>query len=179
ARAQRTAADANVRLQDANGQISPTVSADYVTSQGTTSYGLSGNIPLPFWSRNQGEREKARARLEQATRAQAATELAALTDVRAAWADWDTRRAAVERFAAGGSEGILARAQAVLDATEFAYRSGSISLLEYLDAVRTFADITRSYVDAVTAYNKAVAAVDAATGADTPRLLERVPGGRP
>ena len=55
----------------------------------------------------------------------------------------------IRTLAAGGSEGILARAQSVLDATEFAYRAGSISLLEYLDAVRTFADITRSYVDAV------------------------------
>jgi cobalt-zinc-cadmium efflux system outer membrane protein len=179
ARAQRQAAESNVKLQDANAQITPTISADWTTSQGTTSYGLSGNIPIPVWSRNQGEREKSRARLEQAARAEQATEVTALTDVRSAWADFDTRRAAIARFAAGGSEGILARAQTVLDATEFAYKSGSLSLLEYFDAVRTFADITRSYVDAVTAYNKAVAALDAATGADTPRLLDRVPGGRP
>ena len=178
ARAQRTAAAANARLQDANAQITPSVSADYIVSQGITSYGLSGNIPLPLWSRNQGEREKSRARQEQAARFEQAVEITALTDVRSAWFDFDTRRAAVARFAAGGSDGILARAQSVLDATEFAYRSGSISLLEYLDAVRTFADITRSYVDAVTAYNKAAAALDAASGADTPRLLERVPGGR-
>jgi cobalt-zinc-cadmium efflux system outer membrane protein len=179
ARALRTAATANVALQEANAQVTPTVSADFVTSQGTTSYGLSGNVPLAIFNRNQGEREKARAREEQSARALAAAEVAALTDVRAAWADWDTRRAAVARFAAGGSEGILARAQAVLDATEFAYKAGSISLLEYLDAVRTSADITRAYVDAVTAYDKAVAALDAATGADTPRLLDRIPGGRP
>ncbi len=179
ARAQRQAADANVKLQDANGQITPTVAADWTSSQGTTSYGLSGTIPIPAFNRNQGEREKSRARLEQSARAEQATEVGALTDVRSAWADFDTRRAAIARFSAGGSEGILARAQAVLDATEFAYRGGSLSLLEYFDAVRTFADITRSYVDAVTAYNKAQAALDAATGADTPRLLDRVPGGRP
>ena len=179
ARAQLQAGQANVRLQDANARISPTLSADWTSSQGTSSYGLSGTIPIPVFSRNQGEREKSRARLEQATRAQQATEISALTDVRSAWADWDTRRSAIARFSAGGSEGILARAQSVLDATEFAYRSGSLSLLEYLDAVRTFADITRSYVDAITAYNKAVAALDAASGADTPRLLERMPGGRP
>ena len=61
----------------------------------------------------------------------------------------------------------------MLESTEFAYRSGSLSLLEYLDAVRTFAEIYRSYVDAVAQLNQAISALDAASGADLPQLLER------
>lgn len=172
-RALRAAADANARLQDANATITPTVNLDYVVQQGTQAYGASSSVPLNLFNRNQGEREKAKYRQQQADRTLHGAELAALTDLRSAWTDYEGRRAAVGRFSTAGPEGILARAQNVLESTEFAYRSGSLSLLEYLDAVRTFAEIYRSYVDAVAQFNKAVSALDAASGADSPRLLDR------
>lgn len=170
-RALRRSAGANVRLQEANGVISPTVGVDFVSQQGQPSYGVSGTVPLALFNRNQGERSKAVVRQDQADRTMRAVELLALTDVRSAWSEFETRRVALSRFTTGGAEGILARAQAVLESTQYAYRAGGVSLLEFLDAVRTFADITRAYVDAVTAYNKSVATLDAASGADTARLL--------
>ena len=179
ARALRSSADANARLQDANATISPSVNLDYTSQQGQASYGVSGSIPIAVFSRNQGERDKAKVRQDQSDRARHAVELAALTEVRSAWTEYGTRRLALDRFTTGGAEGILARAQAVLESTEFAYKGGSLSLLEYLDAVRTFAEITRAYVDAVSAYDKAAAALDAASGADTQRLLRLAPGVRP
>ena len=172
-RALRAAADANARLQDANATITPSVSVDYVVQQGQQMYGVSGSVPLNLFNRNQGEREKARYRQLQADRTLHGAELAALTDLRSAWTDYEGRRAAVARFSTAGPDGILARAQSVLESTEFAYRSGSLSLLEYLDAVRTFAEIYRSYVDAVAQLNKAISALDAASGADLPQLLDR------
>ena len=172
-RALRAAADANARLQDANATITPSVSVDYVVQQGQQMYGVSGSVPLNLFNRNQGEREKARYRQLQAERMLQGAELAALTDLRSAWTDYEGRRAAVARFSTAGPDGILARAQSVLESTEFAYRSGSLSLLEYLDAVRTFAEIYRSYVDAVAQLNKAISALDAASGADLPQLLDR------
>ena len=176
-RALRAAADANARLQDANATVTPTVSADYVVQQGQQMYGLSGSVPLTLFNRNQGEREKATYRQQQADRTLESAELLARTDLRSAWTDYEARRAAVARFSTPGPDGILARAQSVLESTEFAYRAGSLSLLEYLDAVRTFADIYRTYVDSVAQFNKAVAALDAASGADSPRLLDRYRAG--
>jgi cobalt-zinc-cadmium efflux system outer membrane protein len=171
ARAAREAAAANVRLQKANAAITPAIAADFESSQGVPLAGLSASVPLPFFNRNQGEREKAAVRVEQADRLVHATEVGALTDVRAAWQELRTRRAALDRFADTSPDGILARAKAIRETAAYAYQRGGTSLLELLDAERTSADLTRAYVDAVTQFNRGRALVDAAAAADAAELV--------
>lgn len=171
ARAAREAADANVKLQKANAAITPTFSTDLVSSQGIPLAGLSALVPLPLFNRNQGEREKAAVRVEQADRLVHAAEVNALTDVRAAWQELRTRRAALDRFAADAPDGILARARAIRETAAYAYQRGGTSLLELLDAERTSADLTRAYADAVTQFNRGRALVDAAAATDAARLV--------
>lgn len=172
ARSLKQAAEANQRLQEANGMFDVSVSADYLVQQGTPFYGVSGQIPIPIFNRNQGEREKAVIKLEQSDRQADFVALGVTTDVQSAFAEIQTRTAALQKFrsainSSGSTDiGILARATSIKTASEFAYKSGSISLLELLDAVRTYNDIYKSYIDALTLYNKSIATLDAAVGAD-------------
>jgi cobalt-zinc-cadmium efflux system outer membrane protein len=177
ARAARIAADADVRLQHASGIITPTLSVDALESQNVALAGLSAQVPLPLFSRNQGGREKAAVRVTQADRLVDAAEVAARTDVRAAWQELATRRATLDRFAPGAPDGILARARAIRETAAYAYRRGGTSLLDLLDAERTAADLTRAWVDAVTQFNRGRALVDAAAAADAARLVaDELPG---
>jgi outer membrane protein, heavy metal efflux system len=171
ARAALAAAVANTRLQQANATISPIVSGDFQSSQGTPLLGVSASVPLPFSSRNQGEREKAAIRVEQSTRQLEAVELGARIEVRTARAELVTRLAALARFGEGNRDGILARARAIRETAAYAYQRGGTSLLELLDAERTYSEVTRAWVDATAQYNRGRAALDAATGADAPRLI--------
>ncbi len=157
-------AQANRRLQDANAKQDITVGVDAGVQQFTTLYGVSGSIPFAFFNRNQGEREKAAVREAQAAQRIRVAQAQVTADLRFAFAEYETRRAALARFVDPSSEGILAEATAIKDAAEFAYRNGSTSLLELLDAERTFTELYRAYIDALARYEKSLALVDAAAG---------------
>jgi cobalt-zinc-cadmium efflux system outer membrane protein len=166
ARQARVAAEANVRLQDANARITPAIGGDVGVQPGNIPlFGVSASIPLAIFDRNQGEREKARATVEQVDRVVDGAALQVRADVRAAWAAYQVRLVNLRRFGADSAGGILGRARAVQESAEYAYRAGGSSLLEYLDAQRTFTDIQRAYVDAVAQYDRALAQIVGAVGA--------------
>ncbi len=166
-RAARTAvafAQANRRLQDANAKQDITFGVDASVQQFSRLYGISGSVPFAVFNRNQGEREKATVREAQAAQRIRGVEAQITAELRFAYAEYETRRTALARFVDPSSEGILAEATSIKDAAEFAYRNGSTSLLELLDAERTFTELYRAYIDAVARYDKSLALVDAAAG---------------
>ncbi len=177
ARTLRTAAESNQRLQDANAIPDISIAPEYTMQQGVKMYGVTGAVPLPFNNRNDGERQKATFRLQQAEQQIALAELTVRNEVQIAFAEFQTRLGSLQRFHIGsrsgngaattGQIGILTRANDIKTASELAYKAGSISLLEFLDAVRVYNDIYKSYVDAVVQFNKSAMTLDAALGADT------------
>jgi cobalt-zinc-cadmium efflux system outer membrane protein len=143
----RSAADA--RLQVAQGTIDYTVSAEF--HRQLAPGGLAGNewglffsAPLPIFSRNQGEIERARreetqlgARVD-ALRAQIANE------VQVAYDQYVTSRSQVDRI----EREMLQQARDVRDTTEYSYRRGEASFVEFLDAQRAYNETMQSYNDA-------------------------------
>jgi cobalt-zinc-cadmium efflux system outer membrane protein len=177
AKAAKDAAVANLNLQEANAVIDVDLSLDYSNQPGAVQiFGFSAQVPLPIFSRNQGELEKAKYKITQADLQISAAELTVATDVRSAYAEYRTRKNAIEKFhqpmggqPMGGASpvmGILARAAAIKQSAEAAYQKGGVSLLEVLDAVQTYRDIYKSYIDAIVGYNKSLANLNAATGID-------------
>ena len=164
ARSVAAVASANTRLQAANAKSDITVGVDASVQQYVRLYGVSGSIPLAVFSRNQGEREKAAVREAQAAQRIRAVDAAIEAEIRAAYAEYETRRASLARFADPSRESIMAEAMSIKDAAEFAYRNGSTSLLELLDAERTYTDLYRAYIDTVARYQKSLALVDAVAG---------------
>jgi cobalt-zinc-cadmium efflux system outer membrane protein len=164
ARAGVQTADADQRLQTALATPDIAVSLDYSMQQTIPLYGASFSVPLPRFNRNQGEREKARVRFEQARLALGATERAVRADVQRALDAVTSRRATLTRFERDDQDGILRRAATAKTTAEFAYRSGATSLLELLDVERSYDDIRRAYVDAMAQYNRSVARLDEAIG---------------
>lgn len=173
----RTAAESNRRLQEANAVPDISVAPEFTMQQGVAMYGVTGAMPLPFNNRNEGERQKATLRLQQTEQQIALAELTVRSEVQTAYAEFQTRLGSLQRFHVGsrggngatvvGQTGILTRANDIKTASELAYKAGSISLLEFLDAVRIYNDIYKSYIDAVVQFNKSAMLLDAALGADT------------
>lgn len=160
------AAQANQQLQDANGAIDIQLGLDFVSQQNNQYYGFSAIVPLPIFNRNQGEREKAAIKINQAERQIEAVNQQIDSELRTAYAEYQTRKAALEKFQKSGSDGILARAELVRHSVQFAYTRGEVSLLEVLDAVRIYSETFKSYIDALTLYNKSIATLKAVTGED-------------
>ena len=122
-------------------------------------------MSLPVFNRNQGGRARAASQV-----AQYQFEYrAALADLRAEveTADRQLRAARANAEAISGDQLRLARE--VLTSVTEAYRAGTRSLLDLLDAQRNFRETYRAYITARAAYWRAVYRFGAAIGQQIPR----------
>jgi outer membrane protein, heavy metal efflux system len=130
-------AEADVRLADANGATDIAVGSEYKRNGMDNTIGFTLQVPLRIFDRNQGEKQRTRKELD----ASRANELAVRTAVRADVAQaYQAYRVALAR-AQLYSKDYLERARRVRDRIDFSYRQGASSLLEYLDALRSYRDI--------------------------------------
>ena len=171
ARAAVQVAQADIAVQKSLAVPDVSVSLDFAMQQTVAMYGASLSVPLPRYNRNQGERAKASTRFEQARLVLDATEREARSEVLRAVSALRSRRQSLTRFEREDGDAMLRRAASTKSAAEFAYRSGATSLLELLDAERSYDDTRRAYVDAVAQYNRSLARLAEAIG--------RVPGTTP
>ena len=64
---------------------------------------------------------------------------------------------------------MVARAKEVRETTEYSYRRGEATLVEFLDARRAFHDITQSFNEARPNYARSLYLIDAVTSGFTRR----------
>lgn len=168
ARADQARSVADLRLQLANGKIDYTVSGEYHRQQGASitgnEVGVFLSVPLPVFNRNQGEVARARTQEQQLATKTRAVEAEVSTEVANAYTDYVSARDVVER----AERDMLTRAQNVRSTTEYSYRRGEASFVEFLDAVRAFNDTMQSYNDARADYARSLYALDSISGQVNP-----------
>lgn len=168
ARTDQARSVADLRLQLANGQVDLTVSGEYHRQESPAAHGNAGlvalSVPLPVFNRNQGEIARARLQQQQLETKRRAVEDVALADVTNAFSECSTARAIVDRI----EREMLTRATDVRSTTEYSYRRGEASLVEFLDAVRAFNETMQGYNEARAEYAKSLYTLDAVTGQVTP-----------
>ena len=118
---------ANKNLQDANAVPTIAASADFMQSQREQYYGVSAQIPIPMFDRNQGEREKAKLQIVQLDKRIGLSELRIKSEVESAYHEYLTRKSAVSKFQSDDTEAILAKAAEIKKAGEFAYKKDHFS----------------------------------------------------
>ncbi len=147
------AAEADVKLQKANGVPDPDLIGGYKRNSATnTGYG-SLQIPLPFRNRNQGEIQRAEAGVRLAQENLAALDLQVRAEVAEAEENYRREQEIVNEVLPD----MRAKAKENLRLMTEAYRIGGVDLLRYLDAersefdvevsaLRTFADLQQAAV---------------------------------
>ncbi len=130
-------ADADTRLAIANGATDVSVAPEYKRNGPDNTVGFTVQIPLRIFDRNQGEKLRTNREFESSRFAETAARLQTLADVRQAW---DAYQSALERSHLYTSD-YLGRARSVRDRLTFSYQHGASSLLDYLDAMRSFRDV--------------------------------------
>ncbi|MNQ26061.1 Cobalt-zinc-cadmium resistance protein CzcC precursor [compost metagenome] len=121
-------------------------------SSNTVSMGIS--IPLKFSNRYKGELKAAEYSLQQADVLYKQTELQIQIEVRKAWFNYLATQKQVRQF----KTDLLADAQRLLDGKVYSYKRGETTLLEVLNAQRTFNETQLNYYE--TLYNYAAALVE-------------------
>lgn len=140
-------------------------------------YAPAVGLTLPILSLGAGERARAAAGIEAARLTAARTRLQARMDVGAALDAYRSARVLAQRYECG----LLADAAGALEAARYAYGRGATSLLELLDAVRTYGDTRTDYLTAAHDYWVSVFALERATGEELvpdelPALAPAAPG---
>jgi outer membrane protein, heavy metal efflux system len=142
-----TAAQADLRLQEANGVPDLDLIGGYKrNSENNTGY-ASLQVPLPFRNRNQGEIERARASVRYAENHLQALDLQARAEIAQYEENYRREQDIVQQLLPG----MRAKAKENLRLMTEAYRIGGVDFLRYLDAERTEFDVEvnslRTYAD--------------------------------
>jgi cobalt-zinc-cadmium efflux system outer membrane protein len=126
-------------------------------------FGVAVPVPLFYW--NGGERQRANASVAAAEVAVQRTRVQIESDVAVAIGAFRSAQVLAERYQGG----LLAKAAAALETSRFADRGGAISLLELLDAIRTYGDTRSEYYGSAHDYWVAAYALSRAVGLDIVR----------
>lgn len=139
-------------------------------AEGSSSALVAGfSVPLPLWNRNRGGILSAVYRLKRAAAEQAAAEVAAEAQLKAAYEALAVSRAEVNSL----RERVLPAAESAYAGALSAYRTGRFRYLEVLDAQRTLFEIRGREIDALAAYHDAAADLERLTGTPLAELAGR------
>lgn len=155
-----TAAESQLALQKANGKMDITGTFDYSHTAGVSAGSFFYSMPLPIFNRNQGEIERAQYAVTQSQEQANETTQQVSTDVVQAYENLHTNDQIIQLYQGG----YVAQAKQSRDISEYAYRKGAASLLDYLDAERTYRANQLAYRQALANYMLALEQMRQAVG---------------
>jgi cobalt-zinc-cadmium efflux system outer membrane protein len=133
-----------------------------VSGDNPNSLSLSLSLPLPVFDRNQAAIARAHVDLMRAQNDAAKIEL----QIRHEVADAVRKQARSAKLVGIYEGGMTARAEAALQVAEKSYRAGAVSLLELLEAQRTYLETRGAYLNALYDYRQAHTDVVHAVGGE-------------
>jgi len=154
------AADANIRLQDAQRIPDLTVGGgvDQVPA-GTSTYTFGVGITLPVSDRNQGERAKALIEKKKAQNQEQFITNQVLSDVDKALVAFEMQKRRVDLYRTG----VITKVNDIQNMTQTALRAGEASTLDLLDAIRTRRDTLAGFYQTLFDYQMSLLDLELAT----------------
>jgi cobalt-zinc-cadmium efflux system outer membrane protein len=143
-----TAAQSQYSLAKANGKRDLTTTFDYTHVSELNNAGLTFNIEIPIFNRNQGEIARTNFAIAQAQETRTAVEQTVMTDVANAYQAFKIGDEVVQLYLSG----YLKQAEDSRDISEYAYKRGAASLLDFLDAERSYRATQLAYRQALATY---------------------------
>ncbi len=118
------------------------------------------SVAIPIFNRNQGEVARAKSEQLRADFLAQAARNQVLQDVETAYASFESSRVRVRLY----EQTYLALAKESLDIQDFSFRKGAASILDFLDAERTYRATQLAYRQQLAAYLTNLAQLEAAVG---------------
>ncbi|MGC2246799.1 MAG: TolC family protein [Terriglobales bacterium] len=154
------AAQSQIALAKANAKVDVTGTYDFDHVSGENTASIFANFPLPIFDRGQGEIARTKYALTQAQQQQESASDTVLSDVANAYEAVRSNDEVVQLY----TSGYLKQAQDSRDISEYAYKRGAASLLDYLDSERSYRSVQLAYRQALAAYMTALEQLKEAEG---------------
>ncbi len=155
-----TAAQSQIQLAKANSKVDVTGTYNIDHVAGETTASIFASFPLAIFDRNQGEIARTKYALTQSQEQEQSASDAVLSDVANAYAAVRSNDEVVQLY----TSGYLKQAQDSRDISQYAYKRGAASLLDYLDAERSYRAIQLAYRQALASYMTSIEQLKEAVG---------------
>jgi cobalt-zinc-cadmium efflux system outer membrane protein len=155
-----TAAKSQYELAKAIGKVDVTGTFDYDHVSATNTGSFFGSFQIPIFNRNQGEIARTNYAINQAQELELAASDQVLSDVLTAYEGVRDNDQVVSLYLGG----YLNAAQQSRDITEYSYKRGAASLLDFLDAERSYRATQLAYRQSLASYLTAVEQLREAVG---------------
>jgi cobalt-zinc-cadmium efflux system outer membrane protein len=155
-----TAAQSQISLAKANSKVDINGTYDFTHVSGENTASIFVNFELPIFNRNQGEIARTGYALTQAQEQQQSASDTVLSDVANAFEAVRSNEEVVQLY----TSGYLKQAQDSRDISEYAYKRGAASLLDFLDAERSYRSVQLAYRQALASYMTALEQLKEAVG---------------
>jgi len=151
----------NHKLAIANGSTDPTFGLDIASNPPISAYvGVNVSIPLRIFDRNQGEKARTQIDIGRNERLVDAAQAQVFSDVDSAYVTLEGLLSVLRPY----KTEYLQLAADARDKTQFAYQNGGATLLDYLDAEKTYRDTRLAYLNLIGSYLTAAAQMNMAVG---------------
>jgi outer membrane protein, heavy metal efflux system len=155
-----TAAQSQIGLAKANSKVDVNGTYDISHVAGETTGSIFASFDLPIFNRNQGEIARTNYALTQAREQELAASDTVLADVANAYEAVRSNEEVVNLY----TSGYLKQAEDSRDISEYAYKRGAASLLDFLDAQRSYRATQLAYRQAMASYMTALEQLKEALG---------------
>lgn len=153
------ASKSNIGLQKAAAKPTPELGMIY-NPQNTIKYlGFYGTIQIPIFSRNQGEIQKSKLLKAQAEQSLELTQQQIKTEITTSFNSYQTEKQNLDKFKI-----ISQQSEQILNSVKYAYLKGGTTIIDFLEAQRTWFDTKKLYYDEQYNYSKSYIQLLYATG---------------
>ena len=158
--------DTNHKLAQANGSTDPTFAAWYTWNPSFNNpndqqtLGLSVNIPLRIFDRNQGEKQRTQIDIDRNQQLTEAARAQVFSDVDSAYAEVESDIALLKPYKAKYNQ----QALRVRDTVTYSYEHGGASLMDLLNAQSDYRTVQLAYLQLIGTYLTAAGQLNLAVG---------------
>lgn len=148
------------KLAWANGSWDPSLGFEYQRTQPDNTAGVSLALPIRIFDKNQGEKARTALEIQRTEKLREGIVTGVYHDIDSAYEVVDSTRRLLRSY----RDNYIPQAERVRDTVSFAYRNGGASLLDFLDAQKSYRDTQLAYRNLIGSYLAAVNQLNLAVG---------------
>ncbi|HUH73738.1 MAG TPA: TolC family protein [Chitinophagales bacterium] len=151
--------NSNIKLQKSLAYPQPEIGVLWNPQNKVQYFGISAAIDLPFFSRNQGEIKKSFIIKEQAENHLYTVQNFLKTEIETAYDSYQLQQQNIENY-----EAVLIQSNIILENVKYAYLKSGTTIIDYLEAQRSWLETQQQYYDALFQYRQSYVQLLSATG---------------
>lgn len=151
--------NSNIKLQKSLAFPQPELGFIWNPQNTVPYFGIFATIDLPIFNRNQGEIKKSYLLKAQAESQLYTIQTQIETEITVAHANYQLQQQNIESF-----NSLLQQSQTILDNVKYAYLKGGTTIIDFLEAQRSWLETQQQYYDAMQSYRQSYIQLLYATG---------------